>query len=55
MTDRHKAREQAAQKLREARQLIADADDKTAGDHLLLVLLGVLEEWMSESGSPEDA
>lgn len=55
MTNRHEAREQAAQKLREARQLLADADDKSAGDHLLLVLFGVLEEWISESGGPDDA
>lgn len=54
MTDRHKAREKAAQKLREGRQLLADADDKNPGDYLLLAVFGILEEWMSESGSPED-
>lgn len=45
----NKHRQQTAQKLREARTTLAGASDKTAADHVILFVLGLIEEHLSET------
>lgn len=54
-TTRDRQLEKAAQKIREARQEVADIPkgDKGLSDHLLLLLLGLFEEGLSDHGGDE--
>jgi hypothetical protein len=56
-TERERRRQQVAQKIREARDHLSQLShtDRRLSDELLLLVLGILEEALSQkSGGPDD-